>query len=295
MSKRVVAIFALLMTTVIWGTTFVATKLALAEMAPFTLALARFLLGSLVLLPLAWAEHRRSGLDLAWHSLALAGLLGGFLYFALQNLALVYTTASKASLITAAVPAFTGLMSSAMLREKMGFGRLFGITASIVGVGVIIASGQGALSEGGETGGDLLMIGSALAWAAYTVHAKAMESRVGPSVAAAASVGFGAIFMIPLAGYEAAIRLPSMPTTAALLAVVYLGLVASAVPFLLWNYALAKVDASEASVYVNLVPVVTVVSAALMLGETVEPTQLLGGALVLGGVWSASKQGQAPQ
>jgi len=77
--------------------------------------------------------------------------------------------------------------------------------------------------------------------------------------------------------------------------VVYLGLVASAVPFLLWNYALAKVDASEASVYVNLVPVVTVVSAALMLGETVEPTQLLGGALVLGGVWSASKQGQAPQ
>ncbi|MCL5109380.1 MAG: DMT family transporter [Chloroflexi bacterium] len=289
MRNRTLALIALSATVLIWGTTFVATKVALRELQPFTLSLLRFLLGLLVLLPLAWWEQRRTRGALAWRQLALAGLLGGFLFFALQNVGLVYTTAAKGSLIVGSVPALTAIVSFLVLGERSGRARLAGVAASVLGVAVIVVGSGEDLWQGGSLLGDLMMLGSALTWALYTVQVKGLEKRVTPAVLSAASVGFGALFLVPFAGYELLAGPWRAPGSTAWLSVAYLGLVASAVPFLLWNLALKHVDASEAAVYTNVVPVVAVAGAVLLLGESLAPLQLLGGAFVLGGVWAAGK------
>ncbi len=285
------ALLALLITVIIWGTTFVATKVALRDVAPFTLTLARFLSASLVLLPLAWLEQRRLHGQVAWRSLIVAGLVGGFLYFALQNLGLVYTTAAKASLILASIPALIAGLSALVLHERVGATRAAGVLASVAGVAIILFGDRTAAWQGGSAIGDLLIVLTAFSWAAYTVLAKGLEGAATPTVVSAATVGFGALFLVPCSGYELLAGRPTAPALASWLAIGYLGLVASTVPFLAWNYALRHVDASEAAVYVNLVPVVAVVSAVTMLGEHVGVAQLAGGALVLAGVWAAGRRG----
>lgn len=290
MSKRSLAVSALLATVTIWGTTFVATKVALREMQPLTLSLARFALASLILVPLAVAEHRRKGGAVYWRQLAIAGFLGGFLYFALQNVGLAFTSASKASLILGSVPALTALLSVLVLRERVTSGRTLGILASVVGVSVIVL-GQGTVGlDRGAMLGDLLVAGSALTWAMYTVQIKGIEGVASPVQLAAASVGFGGIFLLPFVGWEVAAQAPTVPGLSGWLAIGYLGFVASAAPFLFWSYGLRQVDASEAAVYVNLVPVVAVISAIAILGETVTPAAIAGGLIVLVGVWAAGRQ-----
>jgi drug/metabolite transporter (DMT)-like permease len=287
--NRSAAVLALLITVTIWGTTFVATKVALRDIPPFLLTLLRFLLACVVLAPVAWNEHRRRGGRLAWGALALAGLFGGGLYFSLQNLGLVYTTAAKASLILASIPALTALCAVLWLRERMRAMRLAGVAASVVGVAVLVLADRAAAWGGGSLLGDLLLVATALSWALYSTLVKGLERRSTPAVLSGATVAFGALFLLPFAAYEAAQRLPSLPPLGGWLAIAYLGLVASTVPILLWNYALRQMDASEAAVYVNLVPVVGVASAVLWLHEAVAPAQLLGGALVLAGVWAAGR------
>ena len=286
---RCLAVAALLVTVSIWGTTFVITKVALRDVPPFTLTLLRFLLACLILLPLAWLEHRRAGGPLAWGPLVLAGLVGGFLYFALQNIGLVYTTASKASLILASIPALVSLLSALLLRERVGLRRWAGVVASVVGVAIVVLADRTATWHGGGPIGDFLILATAISWAVYTVLAKGLERRATPAVFSAATVGFGALFLLPGAGYELLTRPPAAPTLAGWLSIAYLGLIASTLPFLLWNYALTQIDASEAAVYTNLVPLVAVVSAVLLLQEAVVPAQLLGGLLIVIGVWAAGK------
>jgi drug/metabolite transporter (DMT)-like permease len=290
MSRRFLAVGGLLLTVVIWGTTFVATKVALRDLPPLTLTLLRFILASLVLVPLACVERRPAHRATGWRPLVVAGLLGGGLFFALQNLGLVYTTASKASLIIAVVPALTGLFSLLFLGERFGWARGLGVAASIAGVATIILAGGADGLTGGKLLGDLLFVATAVAWAAYTVLAKGLEGRTTPALLSAATVGFGALSLVPLAGYEALTRPLAMPAPAGWLALGYLGLVASTVPFLLWNYALGQIDAGEAAVYTNLVPLVAVASSVLLLHEELLPGQILGGALVLVGVSLASRQ-----
>lgn len=290
MSKRYLAVGGLLLTVFIWGTTFVATKVALRDMPPLTFTLLRFVLGALVLVPMAWAEHRSTPATIEWRPLFLAGLTGGCLYFALQNVGLVYTTASKASLILAGVPALTALLSVIFLGEPISRARALGVTASIVGVAVIILADRSATLSGGSLIGDLLMVATGASWAVYTVLSSRLGRSASPTLISAATFGFGALFMLPLAGYEALAQPAPTFTLAGALALGYLGLIASPLPFLLWNSALGQIDASEAAVYVNLVPVVAVASSVLLLGERIVLGQLLGGALVLAGVWAAGRQ-----
>ena len=287
MPKRRLAFIGLLVTVLIWGTTFVATKVALGDTPPFTLTLLRFVFASLVLVPLAWSEQRRAPSALSWPPLVLAGLFGGCLYFALQNLGLVYTTASKSSLILAVIPALIALLSVLFLGERVGPARVLGVAGSVAGVAIIVIADPQATWAGGHLLGDLLTASTALAWATYTVLSKGLNGKVTPLLLSAATAGFGALFMLPLAGYEALTRPLPAPGLGSWLAIAYLGLIASTLPFLFWNYALLHIDASHAAVFTNLVPLVAVSSAVLLLHESLTPIQLLGGALVLGGVWAA--------
>lgn len=287
-SGRIAGIAAAMGAVVIWGLTFVPSKVAMAEMGPFTLAVLRFGIALAVLLPLLARGERGTDLRrLPRGTLALLGFTGVALYFALQNLGLARTSATDAGLISGSVPAVTAALSAIVLGERLGPLRILGISGSVAGVAVMVLGSASA--GGGSLEGDLLLLGAPFAWAAYTLLNKRTGGTVSEMMLLVSTMAFGVIFLLPPAALEVAVAGFGPVSMGGWLSVLFLGLGGSAASFFLWNAALRRLDAAEASTYINLVPLVTVVSAALMLGERLTLPQVAGGALVILGVYLAGR------
>jgi len=259
-------------------------------MGPFTLAALRFCVALAILLPTLSRSRLSSDelRQLPWRTLATLGFTGVALYFGFQNLGLARTSATEAGLISGSVPAVTAALSALVLRERLPIPRILGIAGSMAGVAVMILGSSP--SGGGSLAGDLLMLVSAVAWAIYTLTNKEIGGKVPDGFLLVSTIAFGALFLAPAAVFEVATAGFGPISLDGWLSVLFLGLGGSAAAFFCWNAALRRLDASEASTYINLVPLVTVLSAALMLGERPAPSQLLGGALVIAGVYLAGRE-----
>lgn len=280
------AVAAVALVMVVFGTTFVAVKIALDDMRPFTLAFARFLIALIPFAPFLRRQRQRVP---AWQPAAM-GFLGVTLFFSLQNWALVYTTAANAGIILSAIPAFTAVIGHLALDEALGRRRGLGILLSMVGVVVVVMGGPpGAadveLARGGALLGNLLVLGAALSWALYTVLGRRVVGTWSPAVTTAHTMAWGVLFLAPLALGETLLQGISWPTATGWVALLFLALPASGLAFFLYLFALTRLEAGEASVYVNLSPVVTLVAARLVLTEPITWLQLVGTGLVLMGVY----------
>lgn len=281
----------LLLTMTVWGSTFVVTKGLVEIWPPFTLALVRVGLGTLVLMPLAIARHQR-GTRLPWGTIWLMGLLGVTLYYLTFNLAMVYISASQGALVQASIPAMTALVAVVWLRERATVTRWLGIALSVGGV-LIVFSGNG--SEPGEATllGSFLMFSSVVCWALYTALAKRVANYE-PLVITVCVTGAGTLLLLPFSAYEVVREglqhlSISGGSISGWLGVLYLGGVASGLAYVLYNTSLRHLDASAVGVYTNLIPVVGVLTGVIFLGEPLSLRAILGGAVVMLGVWITSR------
>ncbi|HEY0683132.1 MAG TPA: EamA family transporter [Steroidobacter sp.] len=282
----------LLLTMTVWGSTFVVTKDLVALWPPFTLAFVRVSLGTLVLLPLAVSRHRREN-HLPWPTLWLMGLIGVALYYLTFNLAMVYVSASQGALVQASIPAMTALVAVLWLRERASAMRWLGIALSVGGVLIVFSGSAG--NGGGQSSlfGNFLMFASVVCWALYTSLAKRVAG-FDSLVITGAVIGTGAVLLAPLAGYEifaanvAGEGLPPLPLRG-WLGILYLGFVASGLAYLLYNASLRHLDASAVGVYTNLIPVVGVLTGVIVLGEPLSARAVIGGLVVMLGVWITSR------
>ena len=268
----------------IWGSSFVVTTLVLDEAGPFAVTLLRFGLGLLVLLPFAYRRGFRLRLALR-PAFLLFGLTGVALVYGLQTLALVFTSTANTALISAGVPVVAAVLARVFLKEHIPPARLFGIALSVLGIGLVTGATPSGANSGSVLLGNAFMVGAVVAYGAYAVQGRALRGGEGhPAVVAtAASFAAGLLFLLPPTAVE--VVLLGVPDLGAQgwIVLAYLGAGASALPIFLWNYALRHVPASAAALYINLVPVVGLVSA-LLFGESVGAAQLLGGMLAVAGV-----------
>lgn len=278
---------SLLAAVTIWSATFVVTKEALAGVGPMTLMLLRFATGAACLAPFARRHGFRLRMSLQPRYVAF-GLTGMVLHIGLETTGLLFTSAATASLIVAAIPAVTAALSVVVLHERPSRVNVAGIALSVAGV---VAVTNARVEDAGRLQGlgNLLVLGGVVAWAAFTMQGKRLSARVPALVTTTAAMGAAVVVLVPLAGAEIALGGPLEvgPTTAASIA--YLGVLASAVAYGLWNHALEHVDASAAATYVNLVPVLGVASA-LLAGEPASAPQIAGGAIVGAGVWLSTRR-----
>jgi len=153
-ANKISAILAMVAVMLIFGFTFIATKVALREVRPFTLALLRFCIASALLLSLLGFARRAIELQkgLPWGRLGLMGLMGVTIFFLLQNLGLVYTTASEASLILGSIPILTVGLSALFLKERLSLSRAIGALVSGVGVALVVLGGGGGVGRGSLLG-----------------------------------------------------------------------------------------------------------------------------------------------
>jgi drug/metabolite transporter (DMT)-like permease len=283
------AIVLLLIAIVIWGAAYAVTKSGLSELPPMLFALLRYGVACLVLVPLALARGGLAKLPrpVPWKTLTLMALNGIALYYILFNVALSYTTASQVALIQSSFPATMAILALLWLHERLTRRRVLGIVLAIVGVALIVARTDADASARDPLIGNALAFGSVLLWTVYTILAKRIADADPIAVTAIVAV-LGMVMLIPAALIENANG--SMPSISieGWLKIAYLGVLASAVSYLLYNRALRDVDASLAGIFVNLSPVIGVISGVIFLGESITPVAIFGGALVLAGVLISS-------
>ena len=278
---------ALILTAIIWGSALVVTKSLLQEIGPFTAAVLRFFIAWVILAPFAFRQGYRLSLAVR-PTFLLFGLTGIALYIAMTNVGLVYTAASSAALVQAAIPGVTTLFSVLLLKERVSRLQLLGIGLSIAGL--LLVTGINTHQTGlAPLVGNLFIFGGVLAWAVYTVQGKKLVSTFPWLVITMASISAGMLFLLPFAIGE--LWLQGMPHLRAdgLFELLYLGAASSALGYALWNYGLRFLDASEAAPYINLIPVVGLLLSVILLHEPLSLIQAVGGALTLFGVWLSNR------
>lgn len=273
---------ALLGAALIWGLTFLATKTALRDMGPFENAAARMVVAGAVFLPV----YLRTRRELAARDQLLAGFLGVGLYYVIFNLGLMMARATDAGVIQAAIPAVTAVLAIPLLGERAAAARWVGIAVSGAGVATLVL---GTTAEGvGSVAGDLLMIATVVDWALYSIYVRRLARRASDAAVTSAALVVGAAMLLPFGAAELAV-VPVRATPSAIVAVLYSGLLASALAYWLWSYGLARVRAAAATAYLNLLPLVAALSGALLLGERIGLVEVAGGALIVAGVTVAAR------
>ena len=220
--------------------------------------------------------------------MALLGLTGVTLYYVTSNLALYYASASQGALVQSAIPAVTAVLAALVLKERLARRQWVGIGLSVLGV-LLVAAAAPASNEGrNPLLGAALMAGAVLVWAVYTVLAK-QAAQADPFLLTAYSAVLGTLCLAPIALFE--LRGQPLPALGAAdwLRLAYLGTLSSAFGYFLYNRSLAQLDAGQTASFVNLLPIAGVAIAVIFLGEHVLPLQLVGGAVVLAGVWITTR------
>ena len=281
-------------TTLIWGTTFISTKVLLQHFEPVEILILRFVLGFLALL-LAYPRRLKGTTPQQEVSFCLAGLCGICLYYLLENIALTHTMASNVGVIISVAPFFTALLTFFLSKgkERPGASFFLGFVLSMVGLGLIHFGGTEL--EWNLTG-DLLALLAAVVWAVYSVLTKRIGEYGYPVVLTTRRIFFyGILFMLPAIGILRfdpnwnVLRYPEVIGN-----LLFLGLGASALCFVTWNFSVKLLGAVRTSTYIYLVPVVTVIFSVWILKEPVTPLSILGMTLTLFGLilseWRGKKR-----
>jgi len=287
----------LVLTTFFWGGTFVAARFAVHEAPPFFAAGCRFAIAAAVLMALVARQARQRGETFPLPrnlrevlALSSLGLTGIFCYNAFFFSGLRLTGAANGSLIVAINPLLTAVLSAWWLRERIRPLQALGLAVSLAGVGVIVTRGDlGVLRTLSFNRGDLLLLGTPLSWAAYSILGKRAMGTFSPLVATAYAALSGALLLIPAAALEALGGAgPHRFSLLGWLAILQLALLGTVVGFVWWYEGVRALGASRAALFVNLVPVFGTLLAALMLGERLGWPQLWGGMLVIAGVFGGT-------
>lgn len=273
---------ALIATVIFWGLSFVATKVALESIPTFTIIFARFTLASLFFAGMAVRKGFPSFTPRDHLKIFLTALFEPGLYFMFETIGLLHTSAPKASLIIATVPITVMILSALILKEKTGRLGVAGVLLSLVGIVVLIAGDPTfQWSFGGSLTGDLLILGAVVSAALYIVGARDLGRRYSSLDITTMQVFYGAIFYAPAFMWQFPDISWSVISGRSWTGLLYLTVCATVAAFLCYNYALTKIPASRASVFINGIPVVTAIGAWIILGERLTILQGAGGILVL--------------
>ena len=280
---------AALFAVAVWGATFVSTKVLIAHgLTPAEIFLMRFALAYLCILPLA--QGRRFADSLRDEALLLAaGVCGGSIYFLTENMALEFAPASNVSLIVCTAPLWTALvLSLADPRERMSRRQIAGSILAFTGMVLVVLNGRFVLRLSPR--GDLLALCAAWLWVFYSMAVKRLANRY-PALFITRKVFFyGLLTILPtfaLRPFDVAWHELAQPVVWGNL--LFLGLIASMLCYLLWNAAMHRLGTMRTTNYIYLNPLVTILTAAVCIDERITPVAMAGAALILYGMWCAER------
>jgi drug/metabolite transporter (DMT)-like permease len=284
------ALVYLTVSAAVWGGVFHVIRYPLAEAPPFVMLAARFSVSSLILLPylLIGKQYRlifRRGVIGEVILLSIVGICGYNIFF---TYGMSMTEPATGSLIIAANPVMTTLLSRIWKGEKISAVRWVGVCCAFAGLVYIVASGDlRNLTELKLAPGNLILLGAPFVWAIYSIRSKSLLSQMPTSVFTAAVI----IFSLPIQVGMGIYQFENWHWFYQLkfwLPVFYLGVLATCVAYIFWNKGVTLIGAARSSIFMNLIPVTSIGIAAL-LGQNLYLYHFVGGAVVVLGVFLATR------
>jgi drug/metabolite transporter (DMT)-like permease len=293
-AERRLAEAGVLVTVAIWSANFVVVKAAIEALGPLTFTSIRYVVATVTLfLIVRWRLGPVRPPTRTALSLVALGMLGFGGYQVLWSLGLTQITAGDSALIIAASPVLTVLLAGAVGMDRLSTPKVGGALIAFLGVAVVVTAG-GELSLGASLVGDLLTLGAAVLWAVYTVIGTGMLRRVDPLQATAWAVLGGTLFLLPSGAWEVATSPPPEVSPAAIVGILYSGALAAGVANVLVFHAIRLVGPARVTVSQFLVPAGAVVLGAVFLAEPVGAAQVVGGAVIVLGVWLTRRPSLVP-
>ncbi|MBI1736254.1 MAG: DMT family transporter [Candidatus Rokubacteria bacterium] len=277
----------LILANILYGTSYVASRIALDAIPPASLALVRLLLAIVMLFALAprsGSGPRPSRGDrrrIAW-----MGILGFTAAYALAHWGVSLSTVTNAALLIVVEPIAVIALSPLLLRERLGRREAGGAALALLGTVLVVVNGVPGVTEriAPHWPGDVLLVLSGVAFASYTLIGRDVLARHAPFGVTLWSIVWGTVAIVPFAGAEWVGRERLALTPAAVAATLYLGLVISGLGYLVWNWAIQRVEAPQAAVFLTIQPVVGACLGMALLGERFTRFTLAGGALIVLGL-----------
>lgn len=280
-----------LFTVVVWGATFISTKVLLRYYTPTQIMLIRFILaeGFLWLL-----RPRRLRLQKGEEVLfLLMGLFSSSLYALAENTALMTTQAANVSILVATAPIFTALMAHFTTDEKFHSGTVIGLLVAFAGAVLVVFNGAFLLKLNPK--GDLLSVLAAVFWSFYSVLMKRFTGRYDSLLISRRILFWGMVTAVPMVLLEGApLPLEPLLLPEVILNYLFLGLLGSAVCYVCWNEAFTQLGVVATNSFLYAVPFITILAAAFFLGEPISPVAVAGAVLITLGVAAAERQPKKP-
>lgn len=272
---------ALVFATMLWGSSFIALKIAFESYSPVFAIFVRMLVAAGCFL-FFWPKLKNFKYQPGdWKLLCLMSLAEPCLYFVLEGMALQYTSASQAGMITSLLPPMVAVLAFFLLGERLNRIAVFGFVLAFTGVAWLSSSAEVTEHATNPLLGNALELAAMACAAVYCLCLKKLSQRYSPISLTALQAFAGALFFLPFVLVEG---LPPVAVNASMLATLYLGICVTLGAYLLYNTAIIHIELNRAASFTNLIPIFTLVFAYFILGETLTPAQLLACALILVGV-----------
>ena len=268
--------------TLIWGVNYIVIKAEFRVFTPLSFNAVRFLLAAVSVGLVAWGAGAKIPARRDLLRLSLLGVLGNTVYQLCYIEGMARTRAGNAALIMAAVPALTAVASYLLGHERLRWRDAAGLALSTGGIAIIVWGSRADVGLAGTVAGDLLMLLAVVFWTAYTVLAKPLVDTLGPTVTTAWTMGLGAIPLLLICAPAAAAQRWSAVTPAAWLGTAFSSLGSLVLAYLIWYRGVERLGATRTAFYSNLSPVVTLLAAWPLLGETPTPWQIVGAGGIFG-------------
>lgn len=291
MTHRIFPVLTVLFAVFVWGISFVATKVVLADLPPISIAFIRQLIAILPLFLLL----RLSGetLSLGKGELRLffvAAFFGLVLYLVFENSGLQYTTASNASMLVAAIPIFTLVIESFLHKTRLALFTLAMILVSITGVYLVLFE-DGLPDFSSKTFlGNMLVFGAMMSWIAYTYLSKRLSRKYNSLKITTIQTFCSIPLFLPFLIHE--IPAWKTPSPLSILSLAFLGILCSAAAYVAFLHGLQKLGPVLPSAFLNLMPVVTILTGMVLLVEIPTSMQMAGAVLIIGSLTALTIRGR---
>ena len=279
-----------IVTSALWGTTFVSSKILLDEgLSPAEIMTLRFIIAYICMLPFfrgkLFCDNWKDEL-----MMIILGITGGSMYFLLENTALVYTQASNVAIIIAATPLLTTLAIHLISRQEQVSPRLYRYSLlSLAGVALVVFNGEFILKL--NPLGDILTLGAAVMWVIYSIVILRMEGKYHTLMITRKIFFYGVLTLLPyfaIDPFEIDFEIFTHPTVIGNL--LYLGVIASLLCYWSWNVVIEKLGAVRATNYLYINPIIAMITSWLILNERITALALVGTVLILAGVYLAERK-----
>jgi drug/metabolite transporter (DMT)-like permease len=263
------------------------TRFAVPVSDPVTLSVFRFGVGFLLLAPIALAARAKLPAGRDWLPVAGLGVMFYGVFFVVYAEALVYTTAARGALAVATLPVLTMLVAAAMRREALTARKSLGVAIAMAGVFAALAAGA-ADAPPGAWRGDLMMTAAMLSMALYNVLSRPLMARSSALGYATVGMAFGSAFNLVLAWAGGGLASVATFGRAEWAAALYLGIFAGGIGFYLWVYALQRATPTQVANTITVAPIAAAALGAVLIGEPIGISLVVGIAAVAAGIWIAS-------